>query len=160
MRCHLHRLVHDWASCAQIVFLLGLCLPLPALALASCQFIRVSDVNFGAYNVFARSPNNDGVGSLRIKCQGGAKPVSVMLSSGQSQSFTPRTLRSGNHLLNYNLYTSASRTMVWGDGSAGTSTMTADKNAHTVLDVFGSIPEGQDPAVGNYSDNIVVTVNF
>lgn len=151
-------LVHDWASCARIVFLLGLCLP--QTALAACQFTSVSDVNFGAYNVFSRSPNNDGVGSLRIKCQGSAKPSTVMLSHGQSQSFTPRTLRSGNRSLNYNLYTSASRTMVWGDGSAGTSTMTAGKNAHTVLDVFGSIPEGQDPAVGNYTDNIVVTVNF
>jgi spore coat protein U-like protein len=49
---------------------------------------------------------------------------------------------------------------VWGDGSAGTSTMTSAKNAMTVLDIFGSIPEGQDPAVGNYTDSIVVTVNF
>jgi spore coat protein U-like protein len=158
MRNHQQRLGQEWATLALVVLLLGLGLPLSALA--SCQFTSVSDVNFGAYNVFARSPNNDGVGSLRIKCQGGGRNATVMLSSGQSQSFTPRTLRSGAYSLNYNLYTSASRTMVWGDGSAGTSTMAAGKNASTVLDVFGSIPEGQDPAVGNYSDNIVVTVNF
>jgi spore coat protein U-like protein len=135
-------------------------LGLPLSALAACQFTSVSDVNFGAYNVFARSPNHDGVGSLRIKCQGGGKAATVLLSSGQSQSFSPRTLRSGAQSLNYNLYTSAARTMVWGDGTAGTHTMSAGKNASTVLDVFGSIPEGQDPTVGNYTDNIVVTVNF
>jgi spore coat protein U-like protein len=141
-----------------MMLLFGLGLPLSARA--ACQFTSVSDVNFGSYNVFARSHNNDGVGSLRIKCQGGGKAATVMLSAGQSHNFSPRTLRSGAHLLNYNLYTSAARTIVWGDGSAGTSTMTAGKNANSELDVFGSIPEGQDPAVGNYTDNIVVTVNF
>lgn len=158
MRCRPHRLGQRWTTLARTVLWLGLGLPLSALA--SCQFTSVSEVNFGAYNVFARSPNHDGVGSFRIKCQGGGKAATVMLSSGQSHSFSPRTLRSGPHSLNYNLYTSAARTMVWGDGSAGTSTMTVGKNASTELDVFGSIPEGQDPAVGNYADHIVVTVNF
>jgi spore coat protein U-like protein len=158
MRHSPHWQGYEWATLPKIVLLLGLGLPLEALA--ACQFTSLSDVNFGAYNVFARSPNNDGVGSLRIKCQGGGKSSTVMLSSGQSQSFAPRTLRSGAHSLNYNLYTNASRTIVWGDGTAGTHTMSAGKNASTALDVFGSIPEGQDPPVGNYSDNIVVTVNF
>jgi spore coat protein U-like protein len=158
MRCRSHWLGKARATLPKLALLLGLGLPLQALA--ACQLTSLSDVNFGAYNVFARSPNNDGVGSLRIKCQGSGKASTVMLSSGQSQSFAPRTLRSGAHSLNYNLYTSVSRTIVWGDGTAGTHTMSAGKNASTVLDVFGSIPEGQDPAVGNYSDNIVVTVNF
>jgi spore coat protein U-like protein len=140
------------------VLWLGLWLPLSALA--SCQFSSVSDVNFGAYNVFSRSPNQNGVGSLRIKCQGDGKAATVMLSNGRSQSFTPRTLRSGAYSLNYNLYTSAARTVVWGDGSAGTSTMAAGKNGNSVLDIFGSIPEGQDPAVGNYVDSIVVTIDY
>jgi len=146
------------ATLSGVMILLGLGLPRPAPA--ACQFTSVSAVNFGAYNVFSRSPNNDGVGSLGIKCQGGGKAATVMLSSGQSQNYAFRTLRSGAHLLVYNLYTNASRTMVWGDGSAGTRTMEAGKNTITVLDIFGSLPEGQDPAVGDYTDNLVVTVNF
>jgi spore coat protein U-like protein len=158
MRSHQRWSGQEWATLPKIVLLLGMGLPLPALA--ACQFTSVSDVNFGAYNVFARSPNHDGVGSLRIKCQGGGKASTVMLSSGQSQSFTARTLRSGAQSLNYNLYTSASRTIVWGDGTAGTHVMATGKSASTLLNVFGSIPEGQDPAIGDYADNIVVTVNF
>jgi len=158
MRSRPHHFGQAWASLPGMVLLLGLWLPLSVRA--ACQFTNVSEVNFGAYNVFAISPNQGGVGSLRIKCQGGGKTATVMLSSGQSHHLSNRTLRNGAHSLNYNLYTSAARTIVWGDGSAGTSTMSAGKNATTVLDVFGSIPEGQDPAVGNYTDNIVVTVNF
>lgn len=158
MKYSQHRMSHRWATLPQTVLALGLWLPLSVLA--ACQFTSLSDVNFGDYNVFARSPNRDGVGSLRIKCQGGGKSAVVMLSSGQSQSFSPRAMRSGANLLNYNLYTSIARTVVWGDGTAGTSTLAAGKNASTVLDVFGCIPEGQDPAVGNYADNIVVTVDF
>jgi spore coat protein U-like protein len=129
------------------------------LAFADCRITSVSDVHFGSYDVFSTLPNQNGIGSLSIKCTGGDS-ATVKLSNGSSHSFAPRTLRNGNQVLSYNLYTSAARNIVWGDGTGGTSVMAVGKNHSDHLDVFGRIPEGQDAAVGTYTDNIVVTIDF
>jgi spore coat protein U-like protein len=132
-----------------------------SLAAASCRFTSVSPVSFGVYDVFATQPNNNGVSSITIDCKGsGNDPFDVTLSTGQSHSYTTRTMGSGANHLDYNLYTGADRSAVWGDGHGGSQLMTVRKNRATTLNVFGQIPAGQDVAVGTYTDSIVATVNF
>jgi spore coat protein U-like protein len=126
---------------------------------AACQITGVTDLDFGAYDVFSRVPNNNAIGTIVVRCTGSSS-ATVKLSDGLANSFAPRTLRSRGNLLAYNLYTSAARNIVWGDGTGGTSVMSIGKNHTDSLDVFGSAPEGQDVPVGNYADSIVVTVNF
>lgn len=131
-------------------------------AATSCSVASVSSVSFGPYNVFATTPNNNGIGSLTLHCQGGGgkETFDVTLSTGQSNSYALRMMMSGGDLLNYNLYTSATRTRVWGDGTGISSVMMAGRNTTTTLNLFGKIPAGQDVAVGTYADNITATVNF
>lgn len=130
-------------------------------AATSCAFTSVSPVSFGVYDVFATSPNNNGVGSITIDCTGGGNNAfDVTLSTGQSNSYTTRVMSSGSNRLNYNLYTGADRSAVWGDGNGGSQLMTVTKNKATTLNVFGQIPAGQDAAVGTYTDPIVATVTF
>jgi spore coat protein U-like protein len=130
-------------------------------AAPSCAFNSVTGVSFGAYDVFATTPNNNGVGSLTIRCQGGGAPTFVVtLSTGQSHSYVSRVMKSGGNQLNYNLYTSAARTVVWGDGKGSLGAMTVARNSTSTLSVFGQIPAAQDVAVGIYTDSIVATVNF
>lgn len=94
----------------------------------------------------------------------------VSLSAGTSGGFSPRQLASGANRLNYNLYTSAARTTVWGDGSGGSAKVNgsittsllalvclAGSNNHTV---YGRIPAAQNAAGGVYSDTITVTVTY
>jgi spore coat protein U-like protein len=69
-------------------------------------------------------------------------------------------MRSGANTLTYNIYTSASRSIVWGDGTGGSHTQTAYKNSTTTLNLFGQIPAGQDVPKGIYIDNLIATVNF
>jgi spore coat protein U-like protein len=133
---------------------------LPCAARTDCQVSSVGDVGFGAYDVFSKVPNRAGVGTLRIKCQGGGSGATVKLSKGQSHSYTTRQMRSGNDLLDYNLYTTAARSVVWGDGSGVSEVMQVDKNQTTTLSIFGSIPEGQDPVVGSYADSILISIEF
>ena len=130
----------------------------PAAFAAKCTVEAIGGANFGAYEVFSAAPNTSGVATLSVDCQGSIGIVE--LSQGRSHNYAVRQLRSGSNTLDYNLYTSAARSMVWGDGSGVSSTMTAAKNQTTLLTVFGQIPAGQDVAVGSYSDNITVTVNF
>lgn len=132
-----------------------------AFAAPSCAFNSVTGVSFGAYDVFAATPNNNGVGSLSIYCQGGGGPTFVVsLSTGQSNSYASRVMKSGGNSLNYNLYTSAGRTVVWGNGTGGSGTMTVNRNTDISLSVFGQIQAAQDVQVGIYTDSIVATVNF
>ena len=130
-----------------------------ALAAPACSFTSVTSVNFGAYDVFSAVADNS-VGSLRILCSGGGGPFTVTLSTGWSNSYASRIMRSGTNQLNYNLYTDAARTVVWGNGSGTSSIQTVARNRTTTLNVYGQIPAGQDAVVGNYTDTILATVTF
>jgi spore coat protein U-like protein len=132
----------------------------PTFAETSCSFTSVSAVDFGTYDVFSPLANNNGIASVAIHCQGGGTTILVTLSSGQSNSFVSRQMKSGGNLLNYNLYTTAARNIVWGDGTGGSSTMSVNRNSTTTLNVYGQIPAGQDVAVGTYSDSITTIINF
>jgi spore coat protein U-like protein len=64
--------------------------------------------------------------------------------------------------LEYNIYTSATRTQVWGDGTHGTTTVNLKnvrKNTPPVI-VYGKIEPLQNVSTGNYSDQVVVTVMY
>jgi spore coat protein U-like protein len=150
---------HSYARAAAGCLLLAAA-QLPCAARTDCQISSVGDVGFGAYDVFSKVPNRAGVGTVRIKCQGGGQGATVKLSTGQSHSYVTRLMRSGNDQLEYNLYTSAARIVVWGDGSGVSDVMKVDKNQNVTLSIFGSIPEGQDPAVGSYADSILISVEF
>lgn len=132
-----------------------------SFASRSCAFKSTAPVSFGSYDVFAAGANTNGVGSLAIKCQGGGPATFVVrLSTGQSLSYASRVMKSGTNSLNYNLYTSSARTVVWGDGSGGSSTVTTPRNSTRTLSIFGQIPAGQDVAAGTYVDSISASVSF
>ncbi len=66
----------------------------------------------------------------------------------------------GADRLNYNLYTNSSHTIVWGDGTGVTVTVSgnAATASHTV---YGRIAGSQNAArLGAYTDSITVTVTF
>jgi len=140
-----------------IIFIL---LPLTSFAATKCTISSITSVNFGTYDVFSTRSNNNGIGSVTIDCQGGGPNLLVTLSSGQSNSYVSRIMRSNRNSLSYNLYTSAARNIIWGDGTGGSSTMMANKNSTTTLNVFGQIAAGQDVAVGTYTDIITTIIIF
>lgn len=126
--------------------------------------ISATAVNFGSYNVFSlpSAPNDNGVGKVSVGCQGGGGPnFPVTLSRGQSGSYATRRMSSGANRMAYNLYTNASRTLVWGDGSSGTGVVVLpNKNSTGTFNIYGRIPGGQDAAVGDYVDSIIATIIF
>ena len=146
--------------CLTGISILLIALPSTSFAATRCTISSINSVDFGTYDVFSIFSNNNGIGSISIDCQGGGSNLLVTLSSGQSKTYVSRVMRSGGNSLGYNLYTSAARNVVWGDGTGGSSTMMVYKNSSTTLSVFGQIPAGQDVAVGTYTDNITTIINF
>lgn len=134
----------------------------PAGAAAKCTITTTSNVAFGTYDVFGVAPL-DITGVVTINCNGAARSVTVDLSSGNAPSFSPRYMIMGSEHLNYNLYSDAARTLVWGDGTGGTTHYGPVDPANGVninLTIYGRIPAGQDLTAGTYTDTIVATVNY
>src|SRR5437868_6080735 len=86
---------------------------LAQLASAACT-IAAQPVFFGSYNPLS-AQSVDSTGNVSVVCLPAAA-YNVSLSPG-SGPYASRTLANGSYRLNYNLYTDAARTVVWGDGS-------------------------------------------
>ena len=142
----------------------------PALAF-DCT-VATSGVAFGVYDAALATPT-DATGSLSLRCVhqgGGASRIvySIALSAGNSGSFAQRQLRSGTSVLAYNLFNSATRTVVWGDGTQGSArvsgTLVVNPGRFSINEaahpIYGRLPPRQAADAGTYADTILVTVSF
>lgn len=117
---------------------------------------------FGAYTGAVNNTN----GSLSLTCtDGDTYTVALNIGTGSGASFTNRILTNPSPAgtLQYNIYTTAGRTVVWGDGTGTTATVPGTgTGALQTLTVFGQIPAGQTATVtpGNYTDTVTITVTF
>lgn len=148
-----------------IVALGSLSVSRPARA-ASCSFTEVVPVAFGAYSPFSGA-SGVATGWVVYQCSlfNALDLVTVDLSFGSSGKYLPwRVMLSdvGNHPLQYNLYTDAALTKVFGDGTGGTfhTGPLALPVIPTKVFIYGFIPASQNAWTGNYSDLITVTMNF
>lgn len=126
--------------------------------------VTTTPVNFINYDVFSLSPTYS-TGIVTVNCNNPDRtpiPVNISINSGGSGTFNPRQMRAatGTDRLNYYLFTTASRTVIWGDGSSGTSTVTnvVSRNAIWNATIFGMLPPRQNLRAGNYNDSLLVTV--
>ena len=117
---------------------------------------------FGTYTGVVSDVN----GLLFVTCTAGdTYSIALDVGTGAGASFTNRILTNPSPAgtLQYNIYTTAPRTIVWGDGTAGTGTVAGTGNgASQSVTVFGRIPAGQTVGVtpGNYTDAVTITVTF
>ncbi len=153
--------IHLGRASASLLLSLVVALTTARADAGSCSFTSVVGVGFGSYNVFSIAPL-DSTGSVTYACTGVAS-VSIELGKGGAPSFLPRRMLGPSGPLTYNLYTSAAHTVVWGDGTAGTSTYSLasppDRTGVTVT-IYGEIRARQNVHEGVYADTITVTMNF
>lgn len=121
-----------------------------------------SPVAFGSVDVLS-GVSVDATGSVTVTCTNGTGwAADAGLGAGAGATYTSRKMTSGTDLLNYVLYTDASRTTVWGDGTGGTATVsnTGTGSAQNFT-VYGRVPVGQTSVpVGSYADTVVVTITY
>lgn len=158
-----------------LLFCLALIWPLAGHAAISCN-VTATGVAFGVYNPLTGTDLNS-TGNINFSCtRTGLLDLtpgvsySIQPGPGNSGTYVPRRMSSGANTMNYNLYRDAARTLIWGDGTGGSSaqggnvsfpllnlsSVTRD-NDHTI---YGRIFGGQNVAVGSYTDTISVTVIF
>jgi spore coat protein U-like protein len=130
-------------------------------AAPKCNFATASALDFGAYDPFATSPR-DGTSTLSYRCPPGQQPR-ISLDPGSSGTFAARLMRQGAEVLAYDLFLDAARTVIWGDGTGGSSAgpgVATQGGGTTTAYVFGRIPAGQDPVAGSFADTIRVTFDL
>lgn len=132
----------------------------PGFAHAACS-VAPTSVAFGVYSPFNVAPT-DTAGTLRVSCDTATVGYTLLLSPGGAGSYLPRRLDGGVYTLAYNLYTDALRTIVWGDGSGGTTTLSGAFALPGAIDhtVYGRMPAQQNVGAGAYTDTLTVTLNF
>jgi spore coat protein U-like protein len=161
---------HRAAALAAAAAAAALAAPAPAHALLCGTFlfpitISAPQLAFGSYNPGAVAADV-ATATVTIECSSPLDLLpsyTVSLSRGGAPSYAPRKMAFGAARLDYNIYTDAGHTTVWGDGTAGTQTQAYSTNVQTdtfSFIAYGQIPAGQYVQVGGYADTIVVTVTY
>lgn len=132
---------------------------------ASCRILSTSDVAFGAFTP-AVAGTLTANGNVQSRCTR-TTAYAVSLDAGSTvggtyamRLMTPAT--GGNtDFLQYNLYTTAGLATVFGDGTAGTGTISGTGTGAAVNTVvYGSLSLNQFIQPDSYSDVITATVTF
>lgn len=121
-----------------------------------------SSLAFGSFNTLTGS-TVDSTGTITVTCLLQLSAYTIALSPGGSGTYSPRRMASGGNTLDYNLYTDAGYSQIWGNGAGGTSTVAGSvllgSRNHTV---YGRIPLStqRGAMVGSYSDSVIVTITY
>jgi spore coat protein U-like protein len=124
--------------------------------------LSAADLNFGTYNPGSGAPL-DMTSTVNVFCTVGTTYTLALDIGTGGGAYTARNIASGGNTLSYNLYTSTSRTTVWGDGTGSTVTVSGAGLGLLTADtktVYGRIAASQDKPPGTYTSTVTVTVNF
>ena len=135
----------------------------PSGAFAACT-ASTTAVSFGAYDTLSPA-NDDSTGTITVDCNAGERNIVASINGGSSGSISARTLRNGVTILNYNLYTTVARNILWGDGTTGSTVTLPFINSaggvrHYSGTVYGRIPGLQPVGPGLYTDTVTVTITY
>jgi spore coat protein U-like protein len=130
---------------------------------AQCN-VSAANLSFGTVNPV--SSQVDATTALTVNCtKNSAYTVGLDAGTTTGATIAQRKMANGADIMNYNLYTDAARTTIWGNSAvaplwvAGSG---AGLGIAQTLTVYGRVASGQtNLAVGNYQENtITVTVTY
>lgn len=130
----------------------------------SCS-VATTAVTFGTYVPTTQKTSN---GNVAVTCSAlviFTASYVISMAKGNSTTYTPRFMNLSGVHLNYNLYTTAAFTSIWGDATGGTVTV-SDSYTSIGLSttrnytIFGRIPASQFVNTGTYTDTVLVTVTY
>jgi spore coat protein U-like protein len=158
-----------------VLFALALCLAsiaTPADALVcglfgcSCS-VTAAPLDFENISPFEGAQDADG--EITVDCTGLAElfpSMVVRMQSGVHGTISQRKMRSvAGDLLNYNIYTTSTRNVIWGNGTTG-STVTVSGGilglGHWAVtrDVYGRVSPTSATKPGAYSDTVIVRIDW
>jgi spore coat protein U-like protein len=127
--------------------------------------VSVTSLAFGTYSPQATGAQQSSV-TVTASCVGGLvggtlPPFTVAMSAGNG-TLSQRQMLAGTATLRYQIYTSASLSTIWGDGTGSTNTVSGGggSSATQMLTGYGVITANQYVTPGSYTDMITVTLSY
>lgn len=120
--------------------------------------VTASNVDFGTRGVLRT--NIDAAGEVQVTCTKDA-PYSLGLDNGLTGTAPlARKMKKGTSAVTYALYKDAARSIAWGS-TVGVDVLGGTGNGSLVrVPIYGRVPPQTTPSAGDYSDSVVVTVNY
>jgi spore coat protein U-like protein len=121
--------------------------------------VSVGSLNFGSVTSLSSSVAATTTTTLRCT-NGDAYTVGLNAGSGSGATISARKMTSGSNTVTYSLYQNSADTTVWGN-TVGTNTVAGTGTGGTqTLTVYGLVPAQTVPAVGTFTDTVVVTATY
>ena len=136
-----------------------------ATVISGCTVTGPSTLNFGlTLNPTATSDPVDATTTIGVICTA-TTPYTVALdagvNAGGATNFTARSIKFGANAMDYQLYTTALRTTIWGDGTASTGTTAGTGSGLAQsLTVYGRLPSLTGAIPGVYTDTVTITITY
>ena len=137
-----------------------------ATVVAQCN-ISTTALNFGTTS--SLPSNVDSTATITAQCNN-SLPYSIGLGNGTNASGSQRRMRLGatTGYLNYGLYTDSARSSSWTTstattsctGGANTCLLGTGTGSNQSITVYGRVPPQTVPAIGTFTDTVVVTITF
>jgi spore coat protein U-like protein len=137
-------------------------------SLANVSNFAGSNVAFGSANAGAAATNT--ASSVTLTCNKGATVSSVALNNGANASGTQKRMTVAGEFLNYNIDVPtgatfntcpAAGTTEWNAANTITATsLFTTTGGAKLINICASIPAGQFPSAGTYTDTVQVTATY
>jgi spore coat protein U domain-containing protein, fimbrial subunit CupE1/2/3/6 len=124
--------------------------------------ISTAALAFGSYDpiVTHAAAVLNGTGTVTIACTKGVV-TTIELGLGANASGVQRRMLIAGEFLNYQIYSDAGRTTVWGTGvTDDLNVVAAPSRDPRSFTAYGQVAMGQDVSAGTYVDTVLATVNF
>lgn len=121
-----------------------------------CAIENVAPVDFGTEALLTEE--FEATGSFDVRCTN-ALPYDVALSNGANAAGEVRRMAAAGEFIEYELYSNAGRTIVWGDDTGEIVEGTGNGVAQPYT-VYGEVPPQTTPTAGLYTDTVTITVTY
>ncbi len=133
---------------------------------ANCQIDTTPSFAFGVYDPLAVGDVDLSL-SLITRCTK-TSAYTISMNTGGGGGFSPRKMDSAGantDQLNYNLYTPAGFSVIWGDGTGGTSTVSSTgagmlAGVAVTRTINGRLFAGQNVSADSYADTVTLTISY
>jgi spore coat protein U-like protein len=125
-----------------------------------CLAGTTTAVDFGSRGLL--NTDVDQAGAVTVLCTTGTGyTIGLSVGGGTGATIVDRRMNGpGGATVLYHLYRDSGRTLNWGDiGGPDVKSGTGDGTLQSIQ-VFGRVPTQTTPAVGNYTDTVLVTFNY
>ena len=145
------------------LLLLASLLPMRAQAAVSCS-ASASILNFGSISTVPIPQTDVAPNNLSITCSGAGGSgatvcVGINAGTGTGSTVANRIMNSGANTMQYEIYSDASRTVVWGNTLGTDEPFFNVGNSTLTFPMYGRIPSQTKPP-GTYKSTLTVTISY